>query len=110
MRRATRAIWAERVAQWERSGLTAAAYATRAGVNAHTLAYWKWRLKDARRPRPTSVGFVEVVPPIVPPMVRTDRRPAVIDVTSPGGYRLRVPEDVGCERLRALLDVLEARP
>ena len=106
MRRATRAIWAKRVAQWERSGLTAAAFATGAGVNAHTLTYWKWRLKAAAPAPPTGVGFVEVVPP----SPRAEgRRPAVVDVTSPGGYRLRVPDDVGCDRLRALLDVLEAR-
>lgn len=102
MQRATRAIWAERVARWERSGLTAAAFATRAGVNAHTLAYWKWRLKTAA---PAGLGFVEVVSPLA----REEHGPAVVDVTSPAGYRLRVPDDVGCDRLRALLDVLEAR-
>jgi hypothetical protein len=73
-------------------------------VNAHTLTYWRWRLKAAAPP--IGVGFVEVVPPI--PRA-AGRRPAVVDVTSPGGYRLRVPDDVGCDRLRALLDVLEAR-
>lgn len=105
MRRATRAIWANRVAQWERSGLTAAAFATRAGVNAHTLTYWKWRLKGAARTAPIGVGFVEVMPAIA----REPPAPEVVDVTSPTGYRLRVPDDVGCDRLRALLDVLEAR-
>jgi len=104
MRRATRAIWAERVARWERSGLTAAAFATRAGVNPHTLTYWKWRLKTAGPPRPVGVEFVEVVPPLP----RAPRVSAVVDVTNPAGYRLRVPDDVGCDRLRALLDVLEA--
>lgn len=93
------------MAQWARSGLTAAAFATRAGVNAHTLTYWKWRLKTAHPPRPRGVAFVEVVSPIA----RGERRPAVVEVTSPAGYRLRVPADVGGGRLRELLDVLEAR-
>jgi hypothetical protein len=106
MRRATRAIRAKRVAPWERRGLTAAAFAMRAAVNAHTLTYWKRRLKGAAPALPTRVGFGEVVPP----MPRAEGRcPAVVDLTSPGGYRLRVPDDVGCDRLRALLDVLEAR-
>lgn len=93
------------MAQWERSGLTAAAFATRAGVNAHTLTYWKWRLKTAAPARPVGLGFVEVVSPLG----RGERGPAVVDVTSPAGYRLRVPADVGGDRLRELLDVLEAR-
>ena len=106
MRRATtRTIWAERVAQWERSGLTAAAFATRAGVNAHTLTYWKWRLRSAARTKPIGVGFVEMIPSIA----RETSVSEVVDVTSPTGYRLRVPADVACDRLRALLDVLDVR-
>jgi hypothetical protein len=105
MRRATRTIWAERIAQWERSGLTAAAFATRAGVNAQTLTYWKWRLKSAARTKPLGVGFVEMIPSIA----RETSGAEGVDVTSPTGYRLRVPADIACDRLRALLDVLDGR-
>jgi hypothetical protein len=46
---------------------------------------------------------------MIPSIARETPVSEVVDVTSPTGYRLRVPADVACDRLRALLDVLDVR-
>lgn len=67
MARETRKKWAELVARWERSGLTANQFAGEAKINAGTLQYYKWLIgRDSRiaaRKRAqaeTRTGFVEV--------------------------------------------------
>ena len=117
MARETRAAWARRVERWQRSGLTADRFAEREGVNARTLAFWKWRLKRDGAPGAATgtarrgakrVAFVELVAPrpAVPP---GETRSTAIEVVLPIGYRVRVA--AGFERgvLAELLDVLEAR-
>jgi hypothetical protein len=62
---AARDRWREHVEQWISSGLTAAEYGDRAGVNPRTLSYWKWRLgrESGGSTTSTSVAtFVEVYP------------------------------------------------
>ncbi len=44
MERVSRETWSKRVERWKDSGLTAAEYAAEAGINAHSLSWWKWRL------------------------------------------------------------------
>ena len=67
MVRETRKKWAELVARWGRSGLTANQFAGEARINAGTLQYYKWLIgrdsRGARRKRPrlkAGIGFVEV--------------------------------------------------
>lgn len=117
MARESRAAWGLRVARWQRSGLTAERFAEREGVNARTLAFWKWRLKSdgaqnlATRPtRPAGkrVGFVELVAP-KPAVMPSETRSAVIEVVLPIGYRVRVAGGFERGTLVELLDVLEAR-
>ena len=45
MDRASRETWAKRVERWTDSGLTAKEYAAELGIKAHSLTWWKWRLK-----------------------------------------------------------------
>lgn len=75
MARETREVWERRVRRWERSGLAAAAFAAREGVNPRTLAFWRWKLgrssphaaerSSRRRGRassaPAPLRFVELV-------------------------------------------------
>ena len=57
MARASAAEWAKRVDRWDKSGMTAKAFAAKTGINASTLSYWKWKLaneagrRTRRRPR-----------------------------------------------------------
>jgi hypothetical protein len=61
-------VWAKRVERWRESGLRASEFAAELGVNAGTLAHWKYRLAaEARAEAPRSmaaeqhrVSFVEV--------------------------------------------------
>ena len=104
----TRGIWAARVARWQRSGLTAPAFAAREGLNAGTLSYWKWKLRQPDRsvpavvPRP--VSFVELAAPVS--LGETEWR---VEIVLPAGYRVRLPEGASGETLRTVLAVLEAR-
>nr|MBO2490492.1 IS66 family insertion sequence hypothetical protein [Gammaproteobacteria bacterium] len=43
-RKVRAAEWAERVRAWQRSGLTAAEYGARQGIDGKQLQWWKWRL------------------------------------------------------------------
>jgi hypothetical protein len=106
----TRGVWAGRVARWQRSGLTATAFAAREGVRAGTLTYWKWKLRqpdraarNARAATQPPVSFVEVMEPTI---VGSD---ASVEIVLAAGYRVRMPPGAAGETLRAVLDVLEAR-
>ncbi len=67
MGRDTREIWAKRVERWADSGLTAAEFASEAGVNPRTLTFWKWRLRSVKAPAAKKQPVV-------------DRRPAFVEL------------------------------
>jgi hypothetical protein len=103
-------MWAARVARWQRSGLTATAFAAREGCKPGTLAYWKWKLRQTERTArgvpavaKPPVSFVEVVSPAC------DGSETSVEIVVPGGYRVRLPPGAVPETLRTVLDVLEAR-
>ncbi len=96
MGRRPRDEWAKRVQRWKQSGLTAAAFARREGLNAGTLAWWSSKLGRAQRAAPP---VVEVV---VPPRVET-----TLTVEMRGGARLTVPVGFDEDTLRRLLRLLE---
>jgi len=105
------------VERWRRSGLTADRFAEEEGVNARTLAFWKWRLKregaapvatrSARRTE-ERVAFVELVAPRGA-LSSGETRSTPIEVVLPIGYRVRVAGGFERGTLVELLDILEAR-
>jgi transposase len=115
MERESRETWAKRIERWKDSGLTAKEYATEAGVNAHSLTWWKWRLstppktKAESRPRRvargassqagTPVTFVE--------LPATGAEP--LEIVLPSTVRIRVPSGFDAAALRRLLEALDAR-
>ena len=116
MARETRAVWAGRIARWQRSGLTAARFAGREGINPRTLTFWKWKLgrqatdhAASDRPRDPrgngTVGFVEVLRAAATP---ASPAPA-FEVVLPGGYRIGIAPGFDGITPRARLDVLEGR-
>jgi len=103
-------MWAARVARWQRSGLTATAFAAREGCKAGTLAYWKWKLRQIERTArgvpavaKPPMSFIEVVSPAV------DGSDASVEIVLPEGYRVRMPRGAAGDTLRTVLDVLETR-
>jgi transposase-like protein len=123
MRNETRELWSKRVQRWKESGLSAVEYARELGINARTLSYWKWRLKQepaARtkaRPtrtaakivktRPAPVTFVEVPSPTEAPLeVETGPQ---LELVVGGRYVVRVGARFDENTLGRLLDVVERR-
>lgn len=109
MAREARAIWAARVARWQRSGVDAATFARRERCNPRTLTYWRWRLGKmagrglSRRPPSPAMSFVEVV------AAPSAGAPAVpVEVVLPAGYRIRLAADAPPALLHTVLAVLEA--
>ena len=101
------------------SGLTLKEFAAEFGVNANTLAGWRWRIQnEAKRAaagsRANSPPFLEIVAaPREEPLSESSER--AVDRAEPfelvlgGGHRIRVPVRFDPAALRRLVDVLEAR-
>ena len=97
---ATRETWAARVREWKRSGLTAADYAEREGLNASTLTWWSSELGRAALTVPR--------PPVVEVMV-AQRSASALEVVLPSGVKVAVPIGFDEATLGRLLTVLEDR-
>lgn len=115
MERKASEVWATRVERWRRSGLTAAQFAAREGINRHTLAYWKWKLRHGWQPSPRrasrpagvvrAADFVE----LVATRAEVAEPASAFEVVLAHGYRVRLADSFAGEALSRLLDVLEAR-
>jgi transposase len=93
--------WSERVARWERSGQTAKTFASREGVSAQSLAWWKWKLgRDAKARK---LGFVKLE--AVPAMA--DASP--FEIVLAHGRVLRVHAGFDASELARLVATLEER-
>lgn len=101
---ASRAEWAKRVARWEASGLSAAAFAARERLAAKSLVWWRWRLRASPSvPTASPLDFLPVR------VVRTGTaRPstaAPIEIVLPNGRVVRVPvgfDEAELERVLAV--------
>lgn len=106
MARTPRATWEKHIAAWSRSGLTARQFAAQIGVNANTLAHWKWRLAAEADPRVGEDSFIEVSAAVVSTASGADDR---LEVVCRGGRTVRVPRDFDTATLVRVLDALERR-
>jgi len=99
---ATREACAARVREWKRSGLTAAEYAEREGLNASTLTWWSSQLGRS--------ALAMSRPPVVEVMVapRADAASS-LEVVLSSGVRVAVPIGFDEVTLGRLLTVLEGR-
>ena len=107
------AIWQGRVDGWVASGVSCKEYATRIGVNPHTLAGWRHKLRQrgpaARPPEPARAGgapgFVDVTTELAAALAK---EPAAIELEV-GGTLVRLRGQVDAEALSRVLGVLEER-
>ncbi len=118
MARESREVWSKRVERWRESGLSIKEFARELGINAHTLAGWRWRLRAVERsgatphgsdPSRRRGGAKRERPPIE--LIEIVRDPAgehPFEVTSASGWTVRVPAHFDGEALRRLLSVLAA--
>ena len=80
----SREVWAERVARWKASGLSAEEFARRHKVSEASLKWWKWKLGSSSKKEAMSpLTFVEMTAPM--------RREALELVI--GDVIVRVPSD-----------------
>jgi len=133
MRTDNRELWVKRVERWRDSGLSAKDFAAEIGVNAWTLAHWKWRLGAERRgklppsSKRASPAFVEVAPVAVAQALTAPRArkraaaaPSLKEKTAPAaheplevlllnGLRIRVPVHFEAASLGRVVAVLQGR-
>lgn len=83
--------------RWKQSGLTAAAFARREGVNPGTLFWWSSKLGRS----------VAVAPPVVEVVVPPRAETTAFTVEVRGGARVTVPVGFDEDTLRRLLRLLE---
>jgi len=115
MERVSREAWAKRVERWRDSGLTAKEYAAEAGINAHSLSWWKWRLSSGaaaqervpRRRRSTPSAATASPLTFVEMTAAVAQEP--LEVVLPSSIRIVVPSTFDAAALGRLLDVLEHR-
>jgi transposase-like protein len=89
------------LAEFERSGVSAAQFAQRSGVKYSTLAAWVQRYGRTKRPSPKSpVRLLEAV--VAPAPLR-----AALQVQLPGGARLEIREVSQVALVAALVRALE---
>jgi transposase len=115
MERVSREAWVKRVERWRDSGLTAKEYAAEAGINAHSLSWWKWRLSSGAtvqgrgpRRRPSTPSPVTTSPLTFVEMTTAVAREP-LEVVLPSSIRILVPSTFDAPTLGRLLDVLEHR-
>jgi transposase-like protein len=95
-------VWREHVERLGSSGLIAAQYAERWGINASSLKVWRWKLGREIRQEPAKSAVAALVELRAP----EDQR---VELELHGGQRLRFPATFDAVALRRLLDVLVRR-
>src|SRR5258705_2391653 len=101
--------WAERVARWKDSGLTAKEFATELGINPRSLVFWKWQLGKGSGLAAESVKSGRA-PARALPLIELGQPAAAVqfELELGGGRRLAIPSTFDADALRRLLAVLES--
>jgi transposase-like protein len=95
------------LARWERSGLTLAEFARRAGVPPGTLGWWRHALRASER-TPGDGRFLEL--PVRSPLAEAPRPAlATFEVVFGDGTVVRVPAGFDAEALDRLLALVVGR-
>jgi len=94
----TRENWAKHVRRWRESGLHAAEYGQREGLNASTLRWWSSRLRSER----AAPAFIEVA-------LNESTSEAYIEVAIGEHVRVHVRRGFDAELLRQVVAALEGR-
>jgi transposase len=106
---ATREDWAERVRRWKKSGLTAAEFGEREGIQGKQLHWWKWHL-GKKAVSSASESPLRLLPvSVVPSRDQQVSREAPLEIVLQSGHTLRVGHGFDPATLRTVLSVLEEK-
>ena len=102
--------WALTVADWQRSGISATAYAEQHNLGVASLWKWSTRLRKAP-PAPEAVRPIDSTPRFLPVTLDSgaqgDAQPTEfldgVEVTLPSGHVVRLRGRVSCDALAALI-------
>jgi hypothetical protein len=106
--------WRQILRDWNASGKSRNQFCRERGLSTHTFDYWRREIaqRDAERaPAPTSTPVKSPPAPATPillPVRIVATAPLEIKLT--GGRSIAVPSGFDPKHLRAVLEVLEARP
>ena len=114
--------WARRIQRWKDSGLPAKAFAAELGINARSLAWWKWELSKSeaavvtalprrRRSRsaPAAATLAKTISPITFVEMTASLTGEPLEIVLPSTLRVRVPVGFDDATLVRLLDVMDRR-
>lgn len=114
MARRNASQWAELVAKWKRSGLTAKKFGTREGVRPKSLTWWSWRLgSDSAKDKSPETLLPAFLPVHVverecaPKSAMAPERH--VDILVDGRNTVRVLPGFDEQTLRRVLDVLHEK-
>jgi transposase-like protein len=93
--------WRERIAEQERSGLSARRFCRQQGIAEHALYYWRRRLREQKQPM--RFALVERGP-----ARQESATEASLELMLATGERLRIGAGVDAITLRAVLSALRA--
>ena len=104
--RRSRWEWSAEIARWERSGLSATAYAARHDLSRSTLFWWSTHLRgtSVATASPDTVSFLPVR---VRPTAPAAAPGFALEVTLRNGRTVRTHGDVDAFRLARVLDAIE---
>jgi len=100
---ATLDVWAKRVEQWRKSGLSAADFSAREGITSKQLGWWRWKLGSSPSAAPGPPQFlpVRVVPSVACPPCATDP----VEIALPNGRVVRVTAGFDAATLERVLEI-----
>jgi len=112
--RTSREEWQKRVERWQDSGLSAEQFASELGINAGTLKFWRYKLrqpKAERSPRSAVKAATTREPtagalPLIERRAAAAARAELFELELGGGRRLRIPASFETSALERLLAVL----
>ena len=104
---ATRSEWAERVKQWQMSGLDAEEFAAHAGFKPKQLVWWRWKLRSAPSssspPPAPELRFLPVR--VVDSAARASSAGVALEVLLPNGRVVRVAPGFDPAMLESVLSI-----
>ncbi len=96
-------IWAERIQQWELSGLSQRVFCERKAFKYTTFDYWRRQLSGSATEGKQSLKPVAAPLKLVPLQVSGERHDHAIVLRSPAGWELCLPSSVEPIWLAAIL-------